>query len=82
MLTYADVREVLGPIDDDVAAEIVRMEATREELVEALAWTASDEALVNDMRPPPSGTVAALVELLEADALDDADGPEHAPEDT
>jgi hypothetical protein len=74
MMTYDEVREVLGPVDDVLVTEIVRLGATRAELVEALAWISSDDALADDHRSPPSGNVAALAEMLEADE-DDAPVP-------
>lgn len=79
MMTYADVKEVLGPVDEATVAEVVRTGANRAELAEALAWINSDEALVNDHRAPPKGTVAALVEILTADDLDDDDPGVQAP---
>jgi hypothetical protein len=77
MMTYDEVKEVLGPVDDALVTEIVRLGATRAELVEALAWISSDDALVENHRSPPKGNVAALAELLEADE-DDAPVPSAA----
>jgi len=66
-LTRDDAVEILGPVDDELIARIVATGATREELLEAKSWTASDEALVNEHRSMPSGRVARLLELLEAE---------------
>lgn len=63
-MTRDAVARVLGPVDDAFAAEIVATGASEAELREARAWVADDEALVNDLRPFPTGRVAVLVELL------------------
>jgi hypothetical protein len=65
MLTRNEVIAVLGPVDDDLIVEIVGTGATQAELAEAYAWLRSDEALVNEGRPLPSGRVDALVEILQ-----------------
>jgi hypothetical protein len=39
---------VLGPVDEDLAAELVATGATESELSEAYAWLFSDEALINE----------------------------------
>ncbi len=69
-----DVAAVFGPLDDEVAAEILSVGATRDELVEAQAWAASDEAMVNAGRPLPTGRVAAILEILQR--IDDEGLPE------
>jgi hypothetical protein len=66
MLTRNEVIDVLGPVDDDLLVEIVGTGATQAELEEAYTWLRSDEALVNEGRPLPSGRVGALVEIFEA----------------
>jgi hypothetical protein len=65
MLTRKEVIAVLGPVDDDLIVEIVGTGATRAELAEAYTWLRSDEALMNEGRPLPSGRVGALVEILQ-----------------
>ena len=65
MLTRNEVIDVLGPVDDDLLVEIVGTGATQAELEEAHTWLRSDEALMNEGGPLPSGRVGALVEILE-----------------
>ena len=65
-LTRDQIIAVLGPVDEAMLAEIARTDATEAELEEAKAWMAADEALANEGRPPPSGRVAELIELLQA----------------
>jgi hypothetical protein len=64
MLTRNEVIAVLGPVGDDLIVEIVGTGASQAELAEAY-WLRSDEALVNEGRPLPSGRVGALLEILQ-----------------
>ncbi len=65
-LTRKDVIAMLGQLDDIVVAKIITTGATGEELAEAQAWLANDEALMNVGRPLPAGRVARVVDLLAA----------------
>jgi hypothetical protein len=78
-LTLDEIRAVLGPIDPQVAAEIVRLDPTMEDLQAAKAWMLADEALANDHRSPPSGNVARLIDLLASQGLQDPDETDGAP---
>ena len=64
--TRADIIAALGPIDGLVIAEILGTGATREELAEASAWIANDEALLNLGQPLARGRVSRLVEIIAA----------------
>lgn len=70
-LTREAIQRVLGPVDDQLAAEIAATGATEEELREAHAWVENDEPLVNELRPLPTGRVAQLAEILRPDWLDE-----------
>lgn len=71
-LSREAVARVLGPVDDNTAAELVATGSTEQELREAHAWLNEDEALVGELRPLPSGRVAELVEILRpVEGLDD-----------
>ncbi|SKA24963.1 hypothetical protein [Consotaella salsifontis] len=59
------VEQVIGPVDEDLLAEIVKIEAEQEELAEAHAWVTNDEAMLNNARRFPSGRVGQLVRILE-----------------
>jgi hypothetical protein len=63
-LTRGDVSSVLGPVDETLAAELVATGASLPELEQAWAWVNSDEALINDLKPMPSGRVARLIDIL------------------
>ena len=83
-LTRDDVRALVGPVDDIVAAEIVGTGATREELARAFAWVENNEPMLNEGRRLPTGREARLVEILEeVAAVDDeaAAPPASAPGD-
>ncbi|WP_352475551.1 MULTISPECIES: hypothetical protein [unclassified Mesorhizobium] len=64
-MTRDEIISVLGPVDDAVIADIAATDGTVQELREALAWIAADEALVNEGRPLPTARVATLIELLQ-----------------
>jgi hypothetical protein len=70
MLTRDEVRALIGRSDDRVVTEVLAMGASRAELAEARAWLENDEAMLNEGRPIPSGRVARLVEMLQADDED------------
>jgi hypothetical protein len=69
-LTRDEVRALIGRSDDRVVTEVLAMGASRAELAEARAWLENDEAMLNEGRPIPSGRVARLVEMLQADDED------------
>jgi hypothetical protein len=54
-VTRKDVIETLGELDDITVANIMETGATPQELAEAQAWLANDEALINTGRPFPTG---------------------------
>ncbi|MER8381230.1 hypothetical protein NKJ36_26455 [Mesorhizobium sp. M0142] len=64
-MTRDEIISVVGPVDDAVIADIAATDGTVQELREALAWIAADEALVNEGRPLPTARVAMLIELLQ-----------------
>ena len=63
-LTKAAIANVLGPVGDNLAAELIATGASAQELRDAHAWVVNDEALVNELKPFPRGRVAELVEIL------------------
>jgi len=48
-------------------ADVVATGANQAELAEAFAWTNSDEALMGERRPLPTGRTALLIDLLVSD---------------
>ncbi len=63
-LTREDVISVLGPVDETLAAELLASGASLIDLEQAWAWLNSDEALINEYKPLPSGRVAQLIDIL------------------
>jgi len=63
-LTRDDVIAVFGGLDDCAVTEIIGTGASHEELTEAAAWIANDEALLRTGRPRAGGRVGQLVDIL------------------
>jgi hypothetical protein len=73
-LTRDDVIKAVGEVDDVTIAEIIGTGATAEELAEAQAWLANEDALLDAGMPPPNGRVRELIDILAELATDeDAD---------
>ncbi|TWG52926.1 MULTISPECIES: hypothetical protein [unclassified Aminobacter] len=64
-MTYDDIVAVLGPVDQDLAAELIATGASVAELREAFNWLNNDEALMGEGRPLPGTRIASLIEMLE-----------------
>jgi len=73
-ITRAEIESILGPVDEDLLAELLLTGASAEELREAWAWIHSDEALMGAGRPLPGTRVSELIDLLETDDDDDVAG--------
>ena len=69
-ITREDVARAVGGADDVTTAQIIGTGATVDELAEAQAWLANDDA----GRPLATGRVRELVEILsELDPSEDED---------
>jgi hypothetical protein len=53
-VTRKDVIETLGELDDVTVANIMETRATPQELAEAQAWLANDEALIKHRQAAPN----------------------------
>jgi hypothetical protein len=74
-LTQEDVIKAIGRVDDVTIAQIISINATVDELAEALAWMANDEPMMNSGRPLATGRARDLVDILaELEPDDDEDG--------
>jgi hypothetical protein len=69
ILTKEDLDEIVGRLDDAVAAAIIATGASREELLEAYAWLTADDAMHRRLHRAPHGTIAELCDLLEAEIV-------------
>jgi hypothetical protein len=72
--TASEVREIVGTLDDSVIASIVALDATRDEILEAQTWLASDDYLHRELHHSLQGRAAQVFDLLEAE-LPDPDQP-------
>ena len=63
-VTRQDIIQAFGPLDDVTISQIVAMGVTPQEVAEAKAWLANDEALLNAGRPLAGGRVGRLVDLV------------------
>lgn len=75
VLRRDDVISVLGPVDETMIAEIVSTGASLVELREALGWLHNDEAMRKAGYSPPQAKVAALIDLLETEEMNDGAVP-------
>ena len=74
-LTQEDVIKAIGRVDDVTIAQIIGVNATVDELAEALAWMANDEPMMNSGRRLATGRARELVDILaELEPDDDEDG--------
>jgi hypothetical protein len=63
-LTRDDVIKAVGEVDDVTITQIIGTGATAEELAEAEAWIANEDALLDAGKPPPTGRVRELIDIL------------------
>jgi hypothetical protein len=78
-LTRDDVIKAVGEVDDVTVAEIIGTGATAEELAEAQAWIANADSLLDAGKPPPSGRIRELIEILSELETDEEDDEEVGP---
>ncbi len=67
VITRSEVVSILGPVDDELVAELIGAGASAEELREAWGWLHNDEALMGAGRPLPGTRVGRLIAMLEPD---------------
>jgi hypothetical protein len=71
-----EVIATFGPLDADLIARIVATGASEAQLLEAKAWMAADHYMGPAGKPPPTGAVKEVCELIEgAEADFEEDGP-------
>lgn len=68
-MTRRQMESVLGPIDETLAAQIVQTGVDEAGLLEAKTWIENDEALVNEGRPFPTGSIASAIAVLKEAGL-------------
>lgn len=74
--TATEIRDIVGPIEDDVIAKILEIEPTGTEVLDAYTWFRSDERLQFRLDREPHGRTARVLEILERE---EADGDDMRP---
>lgn len=67
LATLADVRRIVGDIDDGKALEILALQPTTDELEQAAMWAAGNGDLLGKEGHPLSGNAATIFDMLTAD---------------
>jgi hypothetical protein len=65
--TPAEIREILGSIDDEQLMSIAATGATAAEVMEAFEWLSGDDRLGTDLERTRRGRVGAVYEILARD---------------
>jgi hypothetical protein len=73
MITREQIRDIAGPLPDEVVAEIEKLGATEADLVEAVGWLERGPSMGRDGRHTLTGTVGDLYDILSADLDEDPD---------
>ncbi len=66
-ISPAELKAILGDIDDAKVIEIIELKPTLAELEEAAVWATGDGDVLAKGGRPLAGTVAAVLEILTAD---------------
>lgn len=67
MISQADVRRLLGPIDDHKVAEILETGASIADLERAAAYLALETDVMGELEKPLSGRAGLIYELVRRD---------------
>jgi hypothetical protein len=72
--THEDIVHLFGPIDDHLAAAILELRPTLDDIEVAAAYHAGLTDVMGDERLPLSGTAARIFEILgRAESLEEED---------
>jgi hypothetical protein len=64
--TRADVREILGDVDDGTATAILDLRPTISDVEAASFWAAGKLELLHGQQPAPEGVIAQIFDILTA----------------
>jgi hypothetical protein len=67
--THSDIIHLFGPLDDHIAAEILGLRPTIDDLEVAAAYRAGMTDVLGEARLPLSGTAARVYEIVQRDEL-------------
>jgi hypothetical protein len=62
--TSSEIVAIVGPLDDAVLLQILELEATAAEVLEAFTWANADDQIGTEIEHGPRGVVARLYEIL------------------
>jgi hypothetical protein len=68
--TVEDIREIIGPFEDDVVVRILRIHPTLSEVKKAFTWLRSDEYLLRHLEHELRGRAALVFDVLEQEYPD------------
>lgn len=68
--TALEIRQILGPVDDQLMNSILSLEATPDDVLVAQTWLTSDDYLHRQLHHTLSGRAAQVFEILEAEQPD------------
>ena len=71
--TGAEVRQILGSIDDEQVMSILATGATVAEVMEAFEWFSGDDRLGTDLEHTRRGRAGAVYEILMRDLEEEED---------
>jgi uncharacterized protein (DUF1810 family) len=65
--TGKEIREVLGPVDDEIVAAIIRIGASSSEVEQAFKWLNDDDYMGAELQKPINDSVRRVYELLQSE---------------
>ncbi|MXN78265.1 hypothetical protein GR157_26405 [Burkholderia sp. 4701] len=74
--TASEIRAIVGPIEDELVAQILDVGPTSSEVLDAYTWLRADDRLEGRLERELHGKVARVFEILEQD---EADGDDRTP---
>jgi hypothetical protein len=63
--TAAEIREIVGSLDDVVVMRIIETGATPAEVLEAFTWATADDQIGTELDRGPRGVVAEVYDILK-----------------
>ncbi len=65
--TAYEIRQALGPLDDDMLMAILGTGATLNEIVQAYAWLQENDVIGGDLEKPMTANVRKVFDILQED---------------
>ncbi|RQS72294.1 hypothetical protein DID96_11115 [Burkholderia sp. Bp8963] len=71
--TASEIRAIVGPIEDEIIAQILDVGPTSTEVLDAYTWLRADDYLEGRLERELHGKAARVLEILEQDEADGDD---------